>query len=144
MKSACERYQLERMGSRALTDAAHASACADCGSFVAVEHYLAPPDDLVVRTLERLRPILLERAARRRGIVWRLTLAGAFSLPFIVALNTGLIWMSYLAIERVANPELAWAGASMITASLLLALSLAYGSLPLIASWGLALRERTS
>lgn len=143
MKPECERHQLELLGPRVENANGHTRVCADCGSFAAVERYVAPPDDLVVRTLERLRPVLFERAARRRGIFWGLTLAGAFSFPIIVVLNTVLVWASYVAIERLANSELAWAGASMITASLLLALSLAYGSLPLIASWGLELRERT-
>jgi len=52
--------------------------------------------------------------------------------------------MAYRAIERLATPQLAMAGASLLGVSLLLALSLAYGSLPLLASWGIQLREGTT
>ncbi len=142
MNADCERHQ-HAILSRAATDE-HVSRCDDCRSFYAVERQLAPPSDLVTRTLDRLRPALLARAAHRREIFWGLTLAGALSFPIIVALNASMVWMTYATIERLATPPLAMAGASLVGVSLLLALSVAYGSLPLLASWGVELRERTT
>ena len=142
MNADCERHQ-HAMLSRAAADD-HAEHCDDCKSFDAVERQLAPPDDLVARTVDRLRPALLARAAHRREIFWGLTLAGALSFPIIVALNASMVWMTYATIERLATPQLAMAGASLVGVSLLLALSVAYGSLPLLASWGVELRERTT
>ena len=142
MNADCERHQ-QAILSRAATDE-HVSRCDDCRSFYAVERQLAPPYDLVTRTLDRLRPALLARAAHHREIFWGLTLAGALSFPIIVALNASMVWMTYATIERLATPPLAMAGASLVGASLLLALSVAYGSLPLLASWGVELRERTT
>jgi hypothetical protein len=143
MRPDCERHQQELLSGALASPRADHEPCDDCGSFWMAERLLAPPDDLVLRTLDRLRPALLERSARRFGIYWGLTLAGALSLPIIVALNVGMIWMSYVALAWIATTELALAGASLLAASLLLALSVAYGSLPLLASWGLQLRERT-
>lgn len=143
MKRECEKYQRELVSGAAASSHDHPEPCDDCRSFLLAMRTLAPPDELVSRTLQRLRPILRQRAARRSGIYWRLTLAGAFSLPIIVALNAAMIWMSYTAIERIATPEVATAGAFILSMSLLLALSVVYGSLPLLASWGLQLRERT-
>ena len=142
MNADCERHQHVIL-SRATTDD-HVNRCDDCKSFYAVERQLAPPDDLVARTVERLRPTLLARAAHRREMFWRLTLAGVLSFPIIVALNASMVWMTYATIERLATPQLAMAGASLIGVSLLLTLSVVYGSLPLLASWGVQLRERTT
>ena len=72
------------------------------------------------------------------------TCAGALSFPIIVALNASIVWMIHATIERLASPQLAMAGASLVAVSLLLVLSVAYGSLPLLASWGVQLRERTT
>ncbi len=143
MKPACERHQQELLSGAIAPHHGDQAQCSDCGSFQAAERSLAPPEDLVLRTFEKLRPVLLERSARRRGIYWGLTLAGVFSFPIIIAVNAGMIWISYSAIERIATPELAMASASLLGVSLLLTLSVAYGSLPLLASWGLQLRERT-
>lgn len=142
MNPDCQKHQ-EAMLSAA-TRPEHAARCGDCATFHTVARELAPPEELLSRTIERLRPLLVARAARRRELFWGLTLAGAFSLPFIVLLNAGMVWMSYAAIERLANPQLAAAGATVLAASLMLALAIAYGSLPLLANWGLQLRERTS
>jgi hypothetical protein len=144
MNSDCEHYQRELSSAGALPRHAGAAPCLDCDTFRAVEQTLAPPRDLIASTLERLEPVLLARAERRRGIYWGLTLAGAFSFPIIVALNAAMIWMTHAALERVATAELAMVGATMLAMSLLLALSVAYGSLPLLANWSLQLRERTS
>ncbi len=142
MNADCERHQHAILSGAATDD--HVKRCDDCRSFYAAERQLAPPDDLVARTADRLRPALLARAAHRREIFWGLTLAGALSFPIIVALNASMVWMTYATIERLATPPLAMAGASLVGVSLLLALSVAYGSLPLLASWGVELRERTT
>jgi len=142
MNADCERHQYAILKRAAADD--HFRRCDDCRSFYAVARQLAPPDDLVARTVDRLRPALLARATRRREIFWGLTLAGVLSLPIIVALNASMVWMTYRTIERLATPQLAMAGASLLCVSLLLALSLVYGSLPLLASWGVQLRERTT
>ena len=142
MNADCERHQ-HAILDRATRDD-HVSRCDDCSSFYTAERQLAPPDDLVARTVDRLRPALLARAAHRREIFWGLTLAGALSFPIIVALNAAMVWMTYATIERLATARLATAGASIVGVSLLLALSVAYGSLPLLASWGVQLRERTT
>ncbi len=142
MNADCERNQHAILNHAAADD--HVSHCNDCRSFYAAERRLTPPNDLVARTVDRLRPALLARAAQRRDIFWGLTLAGALSFPIIVALNASMVWMAYRAIERLATPQLAMAGASLLGVSLLLALSLAYGSLPLLASWGIQLREGTT
>ncbi len=142
MNADCERHQ-HLILSRAAADD-HTSRCHDCKSFDAFVRQLAPPYDLVTRTVDRLRPALLRRAAHRREIFWGLTLAGVLSFPIIVALNASMVWITYATIERLATPPLAMAGASLLGVSLLLALSLAYGSLPLLASWGVQLRERTT
>ncbi|GMR22429.1 MAG: hypothetical protein BMS9Abin37_0778 [Acidobacteriota bacterium] len=141
MNADCERYQHAILSRAAWDD--HLSRCDDCSSFYAIERQLAPPDDLVARTVDRLRPALLARASHRREIFWGLTLAGALSFPIIVALNTAMVWMTFATIEHLATRQLAIAGASLLGVSLLLALSVAYGSLPLLASWGIQLRERT-
>lgn len=142
MKPECEQHQHEILSGSAAN--VHTESCRDCASFLMTGRYLAPADDLVAQTLNRLRPALAERSSQRAGIYWGLTLAGAFSLPIILALNTGMIWMSYHALARITTAELALAGASLLAVSLLLGLSVAYGSLPLLASWGLQLRERTT
>ena len=142
MNADCERHQRAILHRPTQDD--HLSGCVDCSSFYAAERQLAPPDDLVARTVDRLRPALLARASHRREVFWGLTLAGAFSFPIIVALNASMVWMTYATIERLATPPLAMAGAALVGVSLLLALSVAYGSLPLLASWGVQLRERTT
>ena len=142
MNAECERHQYAILD-RAMRDD-HVSGCDDCSSFYGAERQLAPPDDLVARTANRLRPALLARASHRREVFWGLTLAGALSFPIIVALNASMVWITFATIARLATPRLAIAGASLLAVSLLLALSVAYGSLPLLASWGVQLRERTT
>lgn len=142
MNAECEREQHAMLAGTPPGD--HTGACGDCSSFLATERYLTPPTDLVARTLARLQPMLLARAANRRTIFWRVALAGAFSLPIIIGLNAAIVWMTYSAFARLAAPELATAVASLLGMSLLFALSVAYGSLPLLASWGVQLRERTT
>jgi hypothetical protein len=142
MRLECERHQRDILEGAAIDD--HVRLCDDCRSFAATERWLAPPDDLVARTVARLQPALLARAASRREIFWRLSLAGVLSLPIIITLNAAIVWMAHETIARLASPEIAVTGASIVAASLLLALSVAYGSLPLLASWGVRLRERTT
>ena len=141
MNAECEHAQLAMLDGQAPTD--HARACHDCRSFYATERHLAPPADLVSRAVARLQPMLLARAANRRTIFWRVALAGAFSLPIIVGLNAAMVWMTYSMVARFATTEIATAAAAFLGMTLLLTLSVAYGSLPLLASWGVQLRERT-
>jgi hypothetical protein len=142
MKAECERHQLALLDDAPTTD--HVRLCEDCRTFFATERRLAPPVDLVAATLERLQPALVARAANRRQIFWGLTFVGALSFPIIAVVNAVLVWMTYTALAQLATAEIAAAGASLVAASLLLALSIAYGSLPLLASWGVQLRERTT
>ncbi len=122
----------------------HVASCRDCSSFKAMVRALEPPDGLLAMTMTRLEPTLLSRAALRRSLFWRLSLAGAVSLPVILGLNAALVWSVYMTLARIVPMEAAAAGATLVATSLLLALSLAYGSLPLLASWGQKLRARTA
>ena len=105
---------------------------------------LEPPAGLLAMTMARLEPILATRAALGRSLFWRLSLAGAVSLPVILGLNAAFVWSIYMILNRIVPVEAAMAVASLVASSLLLALSLAYGSLPLLASWGQKLRARTA
>lgn len=142
MNASCERHQQAMLDGTVAVE--HLEQCDDCRSFSVVEQTLAPPGDLVMRTVERLRPALVARSARRRDIAWGLTLAGAFSLPIIVALNAAMVWMTYAAVAQLATPQIATALASLVVGASLLALAVVYGSLPLLANWGVQLRERTT
>lgn len=122
----------------------HVASCRDCSSFRAIVRALEPPEGLLARTMARLEPTLLSRATLRRSLFLRLSLAGAVSLPVILGLNAALVWSVYMALTRIVPMEAAAAGATLVATSLLLALSLAYGSLPLLASWGQKLRARTA
>jgi len=122
----------------------HLERCAECRGFYAFERQLAAPNDLLFRTLDRLRPVLRERATARRRIVWRLALAGAVAFPVILGLNAGAVWMLYSALERFVSPIAAAAASYVVGATMLLAFALAYGSLPLLFTWGVQLREKTA
>jgi hypothetical protein len=101
-----------------------------------------PSPDLVARAMERLSP---ELEARSREGIWlrtRLAFAGLVSLPVIVGLNGLLIWLVYSTCTAWFSESVAVGAAMIIAASTLLGLSLAYGSLPLMADWGLELRQR--
>ena len=122
----------------------HVASCRDCRSFRATLRALEPPAGLLAMTMARLDPMLAAQAALRRSLFWRLSLAGAVSLPVILGLNAALVWSVYMTLARIVPMEAAAAGATLVATSLLLALSLAYGSLPLLASWGQKLRARTA
>ena len=140
MKPECEMYQ-----SRLVVEPStpiHDAGCLDCASFRALERELSPPEGLTARTLSLIAPVLRRRRALRRRVVLRLALAGALSLPVLVALNGLLLWSAYALGSRVMSPEANAVATTVAGASLLLFLSLAYGSLPILASWGLRHRER--
>lgn len=129
----------------------HLGQCPVCQSFGVSVNQLAhlaqagqnePSPDLVARTMDRLSP---ELAARTREGTWlrvRLAFAGFISLPVILGLNGLLIWLVYTTLATWWSESVAVGAASMVAASTLLGLSLAYGSLPLMADWGLELRHR--
>lgn len=129
----------------------HLTRCATCRSFeesVRELSYLArldrtePPSDLVRRAMERLEPELSERARDGFWLRARLAIAGLVSLPIIVGINGLLIWLVYSSLESWLSPSLATVAASGAAASALLGLSLIYGSLPLMAEWGMELRRQ--
>ena len=143
MNPECQRNQEALAGGDPFANE-HVASCQDCGSFRAAVHALEPPPGLIALTMARIEPALAARAALRRSLFWRLSLAGAVSLPVILVLNTALVWSVYMGLARFLPVEAAAAGATLVATSLLLALSLAYGSLPLLASWGLQLRARAA
>lgn len=155
MNHDCERVQRAWLDGLRLRSeqSAHLDACPDCHSFAAVERFLAEPDPpgvgdashgLISETLLRLAPLMERRARERRRLSLRLAAAGIASLPPIALLNATIAWVLYSTLERLASPEAALAGVSVYAASALLSLALAYGSLPLMASWGLRLREEAA
>ena len=143
MSPECQHNQ-EALTARDTFSNQHVATCRDCSSFAATLRTLEPPTHLIAMTMARLDPMLLSRAALRRSLFWRLSLAGAVSLPVILGLNAALVWSVYMTLTRIVPMEAAAAGATLVATSLLLALSLAYGSLPLLASWGQKLRARTA
>ena len=143
MSPECQHNQ-EALTARDTFSNEHVATCRDCSSFAATLRTLEPPTHLIAMTMARLDPMLLSRAALRRSLFWRLSLAGAVSLPVILGLNAALVWSVYMTLTRIVPMEAAAAGATLVATSLLLALSLAYGSLPLLTSWGQKLRARTA
>lgn len=143
MNPECQHNQ-EALTSSDTFSSEHIASCRDCSSFRAMLRTLEPPAGLLAMTMARLDPTLLSRAALRRSLFLRLSLAGAVSLPVILGLNAALVWSVYMTLTRIVPMEAAAAGATLVATSLLLALSLAYGSLPLLASWGQKLRARTA
>jgi len=148
MKDACRSHQLALLDARASTASSttgtHDPSCDDCNSFALAHARLAPPVDLSARTFDALAPLLRRRRALRRKMMIRLSLASAASLPVVLAVNATLVWASYGLTSRLLTPEIGTLVATVVGGALLLSLSLAYGSLPLLASWGLQLRERTA
>ena len=142
MRPECERFQALRAVDDSLP--LHDPSCADCVGFVELVGALSPPEDLTTTTLLRVAPLLRERRTARRRLVLRVALAGALSFPVLLALNGLLLWATYALGSRVLSPEAGSAVAAFVGAALLLFLSLAYGSLPIMASWGLRHRERTA
>jgi hypothetical protein len=92
--------------------------------------------------MERLSPELAMRSRERIWLRARLAFAGLVSLPVILGLNGMLIWLVYRTFASWLSEPVAVGAASIVAASTLLGLSLAYGSLPLMAAWGLELRQR--
>jgi predicted anti-sigma-YlaC factor YlaD len=133
-----------------LTD--HLSRCATCRSFAksvkelslglsAQRDRIETDADLVTRTMNRLKPELAKRSGEKFRLRARLALAGLVSLPVILGLNGVLLWFVYSTLHVRLSETVAAVAAYLIAASTLLGLSLAYGSLPLLADWGLKLRH---
>ncbi len=130
----------------------HHGRCFPCQSFAVSVRELVhlaesdrtePNPDLVARAMKRLGPELATRAREGFWLRARLALAGLVSLPVILGLNGILIWFVYTTFAVWLSVPVAIGAASVIAASTLLGLSLAYGSLPLMADWGLELRWRS-
>lgn len=102
------------------------------------------PGGLAARACERLAPELLGLKSRRHRVLCRLAIAGALSFPLLVAANAALAWLLFAALERFLPSALAGGLTAFVGAVMLLSLSLSYGSLPILASLGLHLREETS
>jgi hypothetical protein len=98
---------------------------------------LDPSPDLASRTLARIAPLLGAMRARRRALAARVALAGILSFPVIVGLNAAAAWVLYLALDRMLPGALAAGLTATVGVLMLLALSLSYGSLPLLLSIGL-------
>jgi hypothetical protein len=105
---------------------------------------LLVPDDVADRTAARIAPELSALRSRRREVLGKLALAGVLSFPLLFAANAGLAWLLWSALERFVPEAYALAATSAAGAVMLLLLSLAYGSLPILASFGLRLREETT
>jgi len=131
--------------------AGHLTRCGTCQSFAASVEELAhlalsqdnePPSSLVTRAMERLSPELEARAREAFRLRIGLAVAGSISLPVIVGLNGMSVWLVYTMLDAFLSEPVAVLAAYTVVASTLLGLSLAYGSLPLVADWALHLRQR--
>jgi hypothetical protein len=148
MRPDCEAHQaaiLEGRGS--VEDAEH---CDACRALFVVERTLArertfptvaPPAMLVSRTLESLSSRLERQWHERRRITRLLMIAAAVSLPVIVSINAVLISIVYGLLTRLLPGIAATTATVFVAASLFMGVSLAYATLPLLASFGFRLRE---
>jgi hypothetical protein len=156
MNSDCKRIQkalldgVEPAPATTPRPVGHIDGCADCRSFVALERFLASPTKggltaaprhLIGQTLLRLEPPMRERARERRRVSLRVAAAGLASLPAIAACNLVIARSLHFVLDRFVSAEVALAGVTVFAASVLLSLAIAYGSLPLMANWGMRLRE---
>ena len=101
------------------------------------------PEGLARRTLARLEGELEHRRSVRRAVVRRVSLAGVLSLPFVLFVSLTEVLLLHTTLDRYLPSAAASFLTSAFATSLLLALALAYGSLPLLANWGFRLREGT-
>ena len=97
MNPECQRNQEALAGGDPFANE-HVASCQDCGSFRAAVHELEPPPGLIALTMARIEPALAARAALRRSLFWRLSLAGAVSLPVILVLNSAFVWSVYMGL----------------------------------------------
>lgn len=104
---------------------------------------VAIPEGLVERTLDRLETELARRRRVKRFVVGRLTLAALLTLPVVVAVNGVEAYLLYSALDRYLPATVAAGMTATAVVSMMLTLAVAYGSLPLLASFGLKLREQT-
>ncbi|HXV63103.1 MAG TPA: hypothetical protein VEK15_20550 [Vicinamibacteria bacterium] len=101
------------------------------------------PEGLVRRTLARLGADLEHRRSVRRTVVRRVSLVGVLSLPFVAFVSVAEVVLLHSTLDHYLPSAAASFLTSAFAISLLLAIALAYGSLPLLASWGCRLREGT-
>jgi hypothetical protein len=129
----------------------HLKGCAHCSCFEKSVRELTkrarlerfdPPADLVKRTMKHLAPELARRTHEGFWLRVRLAIVGLVSLPIIVGINGFLIWVVYSSLGSWLSQPLATMVAYVVAASALLGLSLTYGALPLLAEWGVELRQR--
>jgi hypothetical protein len=99
---------------------------------------------LIDRALDRLVPELAARRRARRRIIGGVALVAVSSLPVVLAVAVAEAWLLFSLLGRFLPGPAAAAATTLVGASMLLVLALAYGSLPLVASWGLRLQEQTS
>jgi hypothetical protein len=105
-----------------------------------------PPEGLAERALLCIVAELSRRRSRQRRVwqrrVWtHLALAGALSLPVLVALNAATLWLLASGLALWLPAPLVGAVAFFVGGLMLLALSLTYGSLPILASFASRFRE---
>lgn len=99
------------------------------------------PSGLPRRTLSHIAPTLRAIRARRRLLIARVALAGILSFPLLAGMNVAAAWGVYLALDRTLPHPLAAGMTVMLCVLMLLSLSLAYGSLPLLLGIGLRRAE---
>lgn len=102
-----------------------------------------PAAGMAERALARLEPELRARRRRRRRVLYGLPLVAALSLPLVLTANAAGAWLLHALLDRYLPDAVAVAATSLVGSSMLLVLALAYGSLPILASWGLRLQEQT-
>jgi hypothetical protein len=100
-----------------------------------------PPEGLVERVLLRIVPELSRRRSRQRRVWTHLAVAGVLSLPVLVALNAATLWLLASGLALWLPAPLVGAVTFFAGGLMLLALSLTYGSLPILASFGSRFRE---
>jgi hypothetical protein len=149
MRPDCEAHQVAILEGRGTAeDAEH---CDGCHALFVLERTLArerafpivdPPARLVTDTLESLSARLERQWRERRRITRLLMVAAAVSLPVILSINAVLISIVYGLLTRLLPGIAATTATVFVASSLFMGVSLAYATLPLLASFGFRLRER--
>jgi hypothetical protein len=104
----------------------------------------AVPEDLVARAENHLATELRALRSRRKEVLRRLALASALTFPLVTAANAAVVWIFFSALDRFVPTPLAALATASLGGMMLLSLSLSYGSVPILASFGLRLREETT
>jgi hypothetical protein len=101
------------------------------------------PHGLFERAFSKIAPELARRRSRQRSVFTRVALAGALSLPVLLGLNAATLWLLASGLSLWLPAPLVEGFTFVLGALMLLALSLTYGSLPILASLACRLREET-